>query len=168
MHRQKECVRQFVGVSSIADPDKRGDGPPVIRLRGSLSPARKLPPQLTSLRPLLQFEAAQVGKPFGFAGAALGCRDELIQQLHRRRKLTLAHEEQRGVVERVGIGRLHGEGFLVARERFILPADLLLKNAEIEPRVREIRIARDRLPVGEFRFALASELVQDIAEVERE
>ena len=70
-------------------------------------------------------------------------------------------------MERVGIGRLNGEGSLVARERFILSVDLLLKNAEVEPRVRKIGVARERLQIGDFRRPLAPKLVENVAEIER-
>ena len=70
-------------------------------------------------------------------------------------------------MERVGIRRFYGERPLVARQCFILPADLLLKNAEVEPGVRKVRVARERLPVGDFGVPLAPELVENVAEIER-
>src|SRR5271166_5683582 len=109
----------------------------------------------------------QAAAPFLDSTVRLRRLYKLIQQLQRLRKPALAHEQKRGVVERVCIGRLNGEGSLVARERFIPPTDLLLKNAEVEPSVRKIRVARHRLPIGDFRVALAPQVVQNIAEIER-
>ena len=75
--------------------------------------ARRCMARLPSCQLLLEFKSAQMGQAPGFAGGRLRSRHKLIQQLHRRRKLTLAHEEKRRIVEHVGIGRLRGEGSLV-------------------------------------------------------
>ena len=69
-------------------------------------------------------------------------------------------------MERVGISGFHAESLRVARQRFIDPSHPFLKNAEVEPRVRKLRVTRQRLPVSDFRIPLASELIQDVAEIE--
>ena len=70
-------------------------------------------------------------------------------------------------MQSVSIGRLDRKRFLIARKSFLFPSHLFLQDAEIEPCVREVGTPGDRLPVGDFRLARPSELVENIAEVER-
>src|SRR5208337_279009 len=103
----------------------------------------------------------------GLCGACARSSHDLFQERQSSRKTTLAHQQKGGVMQGVCIGGLEGKSSFVTRKSFLLPSHLLLQNAEIEPRVGKSGAALDRLPIGHFRLARPSELVQDIAEVER-
>ena len=90
-----------------------------------------------------------------------------VQERQSRRETTLAHQQKGGIVQSVRIGRLDDKSSFVARKSFLLPSHHLLQNLEIEPRVRKVGTPRDRLPIGDFRLLRPSELIQNIAEVER-
>src|SRR5271157_4383223 len=103
----------------------------------------------------------------GLSRACGRCSYDPVQERQSRRETTLTHQQKGGIVQSVRIGRLDGKSSFVAGKSFLLPSHLLLQNAEIEPRVRKVGAPLERLPIGYLRLARPSELVQDIAEVER-